>query len=228
MIPTSVEINFYQLPNLDRLRPMTRHLTLLLCGFLMVAGCAEEPQPRSVSEFLDNPMLLEAAMVRCSQDRSKTRYDAECVNVRQAVDRIQAKEEAAARAAFEARSESKRNALRRTQAAAAEARRRAADVQRQREEAEYLAQFGVLPPGDTTTVTEEPLAEGNLPTATIPEATDMAAPGDVVIYEDAGEDPAPATDGGNAPVLQTEPEEPATDLESIRDELRRRGEEDSD
>jgi len=193
---------------------------LLLCGFLMVAGCAKEPQPRSVSEFLDNPILLEAAMVRCSQDRSGTRYDAECVNARQAVDRIQAKEEAAASAAFEARSESKRNALRRTQAAAAEARRRAAEAQRQREEAEYLAQFGVLPPGET--MTAEPVAEGNLPIAEIPEARDEP------VSEEVYEDPSLATDGGNAPVSQAEPEAPATDLESIRDDLRRRNEEGDD
>lgn len=186
----------------------------------MVAGCAKEPQPRSVNEFLDNPILLEAAMVRCSQDRTGTRYDAECVNARQAVDRIQAKEEAAARAAFEARSESKRNALRRTQAAAAEARRRAAEAQRQREETEYLAQFGVSPPGDTTTA--EPVAEGNSPIADVPEARDEPA------SDGAYEDPSLATDGGNAPVSESERESPATDLESIRDELRRRNEEGSD
>jgi hypothetical protein len=220
MILTSVELNFCQLPNLDRLRPMTRHLTLLLFGFSMVAGCAKEPQPRSVSEFLDNPILLEAAMVRCSQDRSGTRYDAECVNARQAVDRVQAKEEAAAKAAFEARSESKRNALRRTQAAAAEARRRAAEAQRQREEAEYLAQFGVSPPDETTTA--EPAVEGDLPEAGAPVARDEPVSGG------AYEDPSLATDGGNAPVSQLEPESPATDLESIRDELRRRDEEGGD
>lgn len=185
-----------------------------------MAGCAKEPQPRSVSEFLDNPILLEAAMVRCSQDRSGTRYDAECVNARQAVDRIQAKEEAAARAALEARSESKRNALRRTQAAAAEARRRAAEAQRQREESDYLAQFGVLPPDEMTTA--EPVVEGNLPIAQVPEA------GGETATEGTYVDPSTATDGGNAPASQAEPESPATDLESIRDELRRRNEEGGD
>lgn len=193
----------------------------------MVAGCAEEPQPRSVNDFLDNPILLEAAMVRCSQDRSRTRYDAECVNARQAVDRIQAKEEAAARAALEARSESKRNALRRTQAAAAEARRRAAEAQRQREEAEYLAQFGVLPSGNATV--ETAVDEGNLPIAEIPEARDEpVSTRDEPISNGVYEDPLPATDGGNAPVSQPEPETTATDLESIRDELRRRNEEGGD
>lgn len=182
----------------------------------MLVGCAEEPPPRSVSEFVDNPLLLEAAMVRCSQDRSKTRYDPECINARQAVSRIQAKEEADARAALEARSESKRAALRRTQAAAAEARRRAAEERRKREEAEYLAQFGVLPSTDGENV--EPLDEANLPIAVVPEA-ETPAP------VDDGYAESPAMEVGNStpPAPDVEPE--PTDLDSIRDELRRRNEE---
>lgn len=198
---------------------MTRHLTLLLCGFSMLAGCAEEPPPRSVSEFLENPNLLEAAMVRCSLDRAMTRYDAECVNARQAVDRIQAKEEAEARAALEARSESKRAALRRTQAAASEARRRAAEQRRLREEAEYLAQFGVLPPGAETTT--EPLDEANLPIAIVPE-TDATSASDDSYFE------PPVTNGADAEPAVPEAAPAATDLDSIRDELRRRNEENGD
>ena len=183
---------------------MTRHLILLLCGVSTLVGCTKEPpRPRTVSEFVDNPIMLEAAMIRCAADRSRTRYDAECINARQAVDRIQAKEEAANAAALEAASESKRKALRRTQQAAAEARRRAAEEMRLREEAEYLQQLGVAPPGDGE------------PNALLPEGN---APGAVVNK---------AADGGNAPVVETEPESPETetDLESIRDELRRRNDE---
>ena len=194
---------------------MTRHLALLLCGLSILAGCAEEAPPRTVTEFLDNPLLLEAAMVRCSQDRAKTRYDAECVNARQAVSRIQAKEEAEARAAAEARSESKRAALRRTQAAAAEARRRAAEAQRLREEAEYLAQFGVLPSTEETTT--DPLEQGNLPVAVVPAAEEAPA------IED-GSAELPVTTEVDAPPPASEPQQPASDLESIREELRRRGE----
>ncbi|MGI9234799.1 MAG: EexN family lipoprotein [Woeseiaceae bacterium] len=196
---------------------MTRHLTLLLFGLLMLAGCAEEPPPRSVSEFLENPILLEAAMVRCAADRAKTRYDPECVNARQAVDRIQAKEEAEAKAALEARSESKRAALRRTQAAAAEARRRAAAARREREEAEYLAQFGVLPPGEDAPA--DPLERGNLPIAVMPEPESGTQTDDAYVEQPAVE-----------PQEEVAPPEPEiadtpTDLDSIRDELRRRNEE---
>lgn len=207
---------------------MTRLSILSICGFAVLAGCAEEPPPRSVSEFVENPILLEAAMVRCSQDRSQTKYDPECVNARQAVARIQVKEEAKARAEFEARSESKRAALRRTQAAAAEARRRAEEARRKREEAEYLAQFGVLPPN--TESNETALDQGNLPVAVIPEAQpemqsdvdyEQARPGtqSEIVYEEA-----PPAEVENVTPSQPEAEAEPTDLGSIRDELRRRNE----
>ena len=203
---------------------MTRHRTALLILIGLAAGCApEEPPARSTIEFIDNPNLLEAAMVRCQQDRVASRYDQECINAREAVGRIQAKEEEARRVELEARSERKRQALRRTQQAASEARRRAEEAERLREEAEYLAQFGVLPPSDDAASAEGSLPEGNLPVAVVPE-TDMqeeagSAYGDVV---------AP-TDGGNAPVAEPAPEEePTDDLESIREELRRHNDEQDD
>lgn len=202
---------------------MTRYLTALIIGSGLVAGCTPEAPPvRTTTEFLENPILLEAAMVRCSADRSGTRYDPECMNARTAVSRIQAKEEDARRAELEARSERKRQALRRTQQAAAEARRRAEEARRLRQEAEYLAQFGVLPPREEDSESaDEALPEGNLPAAVVPEAeveqTTGAASGESVL----------ATDGGNAPAATPEPEEAAPgDLESIREELRRRNDED--
>ena len=89
-----------------------------------------------------------------------------------------------------------------------------------RKEAEYLAQFGVLPPSDDNS--EEDLQEGNLPLAVVPnsEAPDQpsATRGDAL----------PAVDGGNAPVAQPMPEDQsASDLDDVREELRRRSEEDS-
>lgn len=213
---------------------MSKLITLSLCGIALLAACAEEPPPRTVTEFVENPLLLEAAMVRCSQDRSKNRYEAECVNARQAVARIQAKEEAERQAELEASSERKRKALRRTQQAAAEARRRAAEAEKQRKEAEYLAQFGVLPPAEDGST--QTLEEGNLPTAVVPEAVGERDTGDAygdsnVVFEDSGaapEDTAPIEDvGSNAPVAEPAPEtESPSDLASIRDELKRRNEDD--
>lgn len=158
-------------------------------------------------------------MVRCQQNRQESRYDQECINARVAVQRIQAKEEETRRAELEARSERKRAALRRTQQAAAEARRRAEEAERLREEAEYLAQFGELPPRDSGE--PEALPAGNIPIAVIPEAGVQGEAGSA--YGDA----VLPTDGGNAPSAeQVREEEAAGDLEAIREELRRRNDDD--
>lgn len=187
---------------------------MILCGFAALAGCAEEIPPPSVHEYLDDPIALEAAVVRCAANRTELRYAAECVNARQAVAIIEARKDRERRDAFEAESAAKRAALRRTQQAAAEARRRAAEAERLRREAEYLAQFGELPPreepADAQQVDQTAL---NAPVAVIPSApeTPMAD----------SDEQMPAIDGGNAPTMETAP---ATDLDSVREELRRRSE----
>jgi len=193
----------------------TNRMSLFICGFLLLGACAKEPAPRSVEEFAQNPILLEATVVRCSQNRSETRYDPECINAREAVSRVMAKEERERRTDLEAQSERKRQALRRTQAAAAEARRRTADTQRKREEAEYLAQFGAVPPTEEegSSTTEGPT---NAPLAVIPEAVDDT------VSNPGPSGSSPASDGSNAPVVETTPPK---DLDEIREELRRRGEE---
>ena len=196
---------------------MTRRLTTLLIAASLVAACAEKaPPPRSVTEFVDNPILLEAAMVRCSRNRTETRYDPECMNARAAVERIEAREEEIRRAELEARSEAKRRALRRTQEAQAEARRRAEEEERRRKEAEYLAQFGVLPPADGEQ--EEEVPAGNVPLAVVPEPTETES------GEPSGGDTLPAGDASNAPLATTAPaaEDTPKELQDVREELRRR------
>jgi len=185
---------------------MKNRVSILFCWLALMTGCAEEQKPTSVTEFLKNPIILEAAMVRCAQNRSETRYDATCVNARQAVSIIEAKEERARRDIFETESNRKREALRRTQQVAAEARRRAAESERMRKEAEYLAQFGELPPPpqEERDVDE---AAANAPGVIIPEITDEPS------------------DGGNAPAAVSET---GSDLEAVREELRNRNEEPGD
>ncbi len=175
-------------------------------------GCAEEPPPPSVDEFMRNSILLEATMVRCGQNRSSTKYDAECVNAREAINRIARAEEAERRVELEEQSERKRRALRRTQEAAAEARRRAAEAEQRRREAAYLSQFGSPQPGDAegqpSTV---PVQDG---TAALPPAAEDTAP------------VAPVQDALPPPEEQAaEPEQaPPSDIGSIREELKRRQE----
>lgn len=203
---------------------MPTRLTTVLLGAALLAGCSDkEPPARTVSEFVENPILLEAAMVRCSRDRRESRYDQECINAREAVNRIEAKEEQMRREELEARSESKRRALRRMQEAQAEARRRAEEAERLRREAEYLAQFGVLPPSDEGGGSDA-LPAANAPTAVVPESgTDEQS-------SERYSQPLSAGDGANAPGARTEPveetEETPGDLQDIRDELRRRNEQD--
>jgi hypothetical protein len=206
---------------------IARRLKILLFCAALAAGCVEDPPPRSVSEFMDDAPLLEAALLRCSSASSEARYDPECVNAREAVKRIETANEAARRAELEALSQRKREALRRTQQAAAEARRRAAERERVRREADYEAQFGVPMPADPRH--DEAMA-GNEPLAVIP------APGadsdDAVATDQARENADTAMSlpaaGSNAPVAAAADDESAeapADLGSIREELKRRSEE---
>ena len=174
---------------------------VIICGiFGLLAGCAEEPPPRSVAEFLENHILLEATMVRCGKNRNQNKYEAECVNAREAINHIATEEERARREELQAQFERKRKSLRRTQEAAAEARRRAAEARRRRKEAEYLGIYDETLPG----------AEIG---RTLP-------PGSA---EDAGNAQQYAGEVGQAPTEESQPEgEAGQDLQAIREELRRR------
>lgn len=199
-------------------------LSLTAICLASLAACTREPPARTVMEFMDDPLLLEAALVRCTQNRAETRYEAECVNAREAVKLIEARDEAAQRERLEAESQRKRDALRRTQQAAAEARRRMLEAERQRQEQDYLDQFGELPPE---------AAEGNAPLAVVPASEDPAPEGAApdAAADVPGDDYVESlpTAGSNAPAVETAPNddgESVTDLQSIRDELKRRSDDD--
>jgi hypothetical protein len=207
------------------------HITVLLLGVALLSACAKETPPRTVSEFRDDQLLLEAVLLRCTQNRAESRYEAECVNAREAVKLLEAEAEAKRREELDLLSERKRESLRRTQQAAAEARRRAAAAAQRRKEAEYLAQFGVpLPPEDHSV---EALS-GNQPgsvisppgqgTAQSTTGSDYAslppassAPTDTASNTGAAPQPSPQTPAATPPP-------PAPDLNAVREELRRRNE----
>ena len=142
-------------------------------------------------------------MVRCGQNRSEMKYETECVNARDAINRLERAEERARRAELDAQSERKRQALRRTQEAAAAARRRAAEIRRQREEDEYLGIF-----------------EDAMPTPSVDQQAGMAPT--------SANAPVATVDTETAPEAETEVTEaeelPAetTDLGQVREELRKR------
>jgi hypothetical protein len=220
---------------------LRRTVTLLTLG--CVAGCSEEPPPPSVEAFMEDPILLEATMVRCVANRNSINYDPECVNAREAVERIAAAEAEARRAALEAESERKREALRRAQEAADEARRRAAEEERLRREAELLGLTAPVPVGTVPVAGPDASAPGTAPApggeaadvdtagaepVRAPQVTVEDAPLPGQAASDATSDPGvtPA-DGGRAPGAGTGEAvpgaEPApTDLGAIREELEQR------
>lgn len=191
-------------------------LTIVICTIGLLAACTEDPPPRSVTEFMENPILLDATMVRCGQNRAETKYDPECINARDAVERLAVAADAARREELEAQSERKRQALRRAQEAAAEARRRAHEAEQLRQQAEYLGQFGTVP-ADAAGVTEAATVGGQNADVT---AVDGAAPDANAPAVVTGDDTAESTT-----VEEEQPAEPVTDLEAIREELQQRQEE---
>lgn len=202
-------------------RPMIpRRPIALILSVALLAACSESVPPRTVTEFMDDQILLEAVLLRCTENRTESRYDPECVNAREAVKLLEARQEADRRAELEAQSERKREALRRTQQAAAEARRRTAEMEKRRAELEYQAQFGLPPPPDGR-APEAML--GNVPGAVIP------APADATREADARAGAGPSA-ASAAPVAETAPapEADKANLADIRKELKRRNEEDGD
>jgi len=179
-------------------------VTVSLAGVLL-AGCAEPPAPVTVAEFMENPRLLEATMVRCGQNRSEMKYEAECVNAREAVNRLERAAERERRLQLEAQSDRKRQALRRTQEAAEAARRRAEEERRRRQEAAYLGVFE-----DGSAVTHEAPVEAPPAPADNAPVAEFEAPA-----------PAPETLSEEVPVPDV-PSAESSDLEAVREELRRR------
>lgn len=177
-------------------------VTIWVSGLTLMAGCAEPPPPVSVTEFMENPRLLEATMVRCGQNRAEMKYESECVNAREAVNRLERRAERERRQQLDAQSERKRQALRQTQEAAAAARRRADEERRRREEEAYL---GLFDDGGTN---EPPPVSASTPAANAPTVSVDVAP------EPSSEEPAVE------PVSEPPPD--TSDLNAVREELRRR------
>ena len=72
------------------------------CGFFLLTSCAEKLLLISAIEFMEQPRLLEATMVRCAQNRSESRYLVDCINARDAVNRLEAAAERTRREGLEA------------------------------------------------------------------------------------------------------------------------------
>jgi len=147
-------------------------------------------------------------MVRCAQDRSQKKYDAECVNAREAANRLATREEEARRKELEAQFERKRRALRRTQEAVAEARRRAEEERRRREEEEYL---GIYAPAGTEDGT---VAQASGDSRTVPPPP--------IQGQLQGNQPGMVVESPSSDAVTETPEASGGDINAIREELKRR------
>lgn len=189
----------------------------LVIGFALMAACAKETPPPSVDELLANKVLLDAMMSKCVNDRSRMKYEPECINAREAANIIARAEEAERRKFLEAQSERKRAALRRAQEAAEEARRRAEEAARARREAEYLGLFE--PVAESADGGDAAAAAG--PDALQEPAMDSGESIDGVTGAGAQSPTGEATTFDDAPAEVTDSDE-VQDLGEIREELRRR------
>lgn len=108
-----------------------KYVLALPIAALILVGC-EEPQPRTVAEFLENEAALYGTLARC-ESQPAAGADAECRNARQAAERIAFIEERAmrkgreqafeaARAEYRERLDRERDLRIRAEAAAEQAR----------------------------------------------------------------------------------------------------------
>ena len=98
-------------------------VSLSLCA--VIAGCVNEPPPRSFTEFMDDRFAREGTLVRCNADRTATANDPECINARRAAAALAAQDDAAQRERRDAQSEARLLAARQREAVQQEAERRA-------------------------------------------------------------------------------------------------------
>ena len=179
----------------------------LACTLGLSSGCSEEPPPRSVAEFVDDPIGLEAALTRCNADRGRTRSDPECINAREATRRVSIAEEAERRREFERQSQRKLDELR-SRTEALEARLREAEQQRlAREKLEYEQQFQQQIDGNIGPEVDSS-ADGGEP-APVAGDSMQSDEGATVVDTPTGTGEVTAETAG-------------TDLESLREELKRR------
>lgn len=169
------------------------------------------------------PNLLEATMVRCAQNRAQTKYDAECVNARDAVNRMAVASDDDRRARLDAEFEGKRQALRRSHEAAAEASRERIEAQRRQEEAEYLGLFEEVPAASLNDPLRQEALLQTVPAQLQPDNEPGASLALPIDNEAASAEFDAATGAVAAQQLATE-QEALSDIDLVREELRRRQE----
>jgi hypothetical protein len=131
-----------------------RSLAVLLGLSAVLAGCVNEPPPRSFTEFMEDRFAREGTLVRCNEDRTATANDPECINARRAAAALAAQDDAAQRERRDAQSEARLLAARQRQATQQEAERRAEAAAQVEAQLAYESQWeeepvSELPPIET-------------------------------------------------------------------------------
>jgi len=106
-----------------------------------LAACAPDPEPRTVSDFMDDGLAREGVLARCNRDREETLTDEECANARRATAAIALRAERDRAPALEQESEAKLLALRERAAIQTAAERDAQTAARAAIEAAYEARW---------------------------------------------------------------------------------------
>ncbi len=143
----------------------------------LLAGCSQEPRPRSFMQFMDDSLAREGALARCNRDREATANDAECVNARRAASNIAARADEALREQREADSDALRAAVRNRAGyvpTAAERAERAEAAEQVTAEAQYEEQWRAAE--ENTQATQLGYTEPPAPSLDFIELPDSAEP----------------------------------------------------
>ena len=182
---------------------------------LVALTACDQPEPRTVQEFMADEIALTGTLVRCQDMGSESMRDAECQNARRASERLAALEEERERKAREEEFQRKRAALRERQEREREAREAAAAAARVAEEQALL--------GTVTFESEAPesTAGDAVDTAPVSDQADwarsLAEESAGVAPEAAGSAGPPDTPAGT-PVPDPQPESPAPAAETEESE----------
>ena len=115
-----------RLPNRDAIRASwPAVLGLVVLG---LTGCEPPPEPRTIDDFLEDSIAMDAKLRACRNDRKMAARDPECKAARQAAAKLSAAEQAAQQDRMQKSSEEELDRLRRQQ----QARYEAAEQRRQR------------------------------------------------------------------------------------------------
>jgi hypothetical protein len=132
----------------------------VVAGFALLGACSQELPPRTALELMQDPAVRDAVLLRCNQLQGAALRDAECRNVREAVDRLAAEEQ--------------ENETEEAQQEVTESFEKAREARRAREEHERRRREAAEKPADPYTmplVPEQP-AE-SIPTAAVMSAASL-------------------------------------------------------